>query len=104
MVLIFFSGISQLGKIFDGENGTKLLKEIGKKTPKMMKDIFAWPWVNRTRMIGIPAKVEEFGSKMIVRNMIDLVEQNNAIKLNDEELKELKKVVNLSNITTVTAK
>ncbi|CAG8547968.1 13436_t:CDS:2, partial [Funneliformis caledonium] len=132
---------SEVGKIFDGENGTKLLKERGKKTPKMMKDIFDNLCmavgmkeekirklqsvgfvhanlmvvllrmdspegfvcrVNRTRMIGIPAKVEEFGSKaihvimlawkakMVVRNMIDLVEQNDAIELNEEEeLEEL---------------
>ncbi|CAI2165885.1 18039_t:CDS:10 [Funneliformis geosporum] len=132
---------SEVGKIFDGENGTKLLKERGKKTPKMMKDIFdnlciAMGMkeekirrlqsigfvhanlmvallrldspegyicrVSRTKMFGIPAKVDEFGfkaihvimlawkAKMVVRNMIDLVKQNDATEFDEEkELKEL---------------
>jgi hypothetical protein len=31
---------AEAGKSFDGNNGTKLLRERGIKTPKMMKDMF----------------------------------------------------------------
>lgn len=32
-------GCAEAGKSFEGENGTKLLRERGLKTPKMMKDM-----------------------------------------------------------------
>jgi len=33
-------GCGEAGKLYDGPNGTKLLRERGLKTPKMMKDQF----------------------------------------------------------------
>ncbi|RUS31704.1 hypothetical protein BC938DRAFT_477270 [Jimgerdemannia flammicorona] len=127
-------GCAEAGKIFEG-HGTKYLKERGKKTPKMMKDIFDYlcalvemeeervrklqtigfihsglttvllrldspaGFVNRilrTKSLSIPSDVAEFGSKvlpvilmawkakMIVANVIRLVEQDEADDKDEE--------------------
>ncbi|CAJ0641965.1 12991_t:CDS:2 [Entrophospora sp. SA101] len=124
-------GCAEIGKFFEGENATKLLKERGLKAPKMLKDQYCnlCKYINyeedkvrkietiafihsgmimmllrldspigyicrisRTKTYEIPTRINEFGkkvlpalvvalkSKMIVRNTIKLVENNDYSK------------------------